>query len=81
MLYYTNRPESLRHLENEESEYLDVTIKNSKKYNWNEKDKQSLKIIAIEFVKNKIDKKYDDVNFPLSEVEILAEEEIINLIL
>ena|SRR2546430_241301 len=79
LVKYTNKPESRGHLQSEEGVYRDQAIKDARKYNWNEKDKQALKILAIAFVKEKKDKKYPDVIFPLSEPERLAEEEIIGL--
>ena len=79
LIIYTNKPESKGHLQNEEITYRDEAIKESKKYNWNEKDKEELKLIAIAFIKNKKENKYADVKFSISETEKLVTEEIENL--
>lgn len=79
LVKYTNKPESKSHLQKEEAEYRDAAVKDAKKYNWNEEDKQKLKAIAIEFVKDKKDKKYYDIDIPLEEAEKLIEEEIIDI--
>lgn len=79
LIKYTNRPESINHLQNEEITYRDAAIKDAKKYNWNEEDKQAIKVQAIEFIKNKKDKKYTDIYFSTDEVDKLVEEEITNL--
>jgi|SRR3989344_1655638 len=79
LVKYTNRPESINHLQHEEATYRDAAIKEAKKYNWNEEDKQLIKNLAIEFIKNKKDIKYPDVNFSIDEANKLIEEEIINL--
>ncbi len=73
---YTNRPESTSHLLNEESEYRASAIKSAKKFNWNEKDKQEIKLVALEFFKSKSIKKYPDVAFPLEEAESLISQEL-----
>ena len=79
LVTYTNRLKSKSHLQNEEITYLDEAVKDARKYHWNEEDRQTLKIQAAEFIKNKRNKKYADVNFSLDEVEKLVEEEIISL--
>lgn len=79
LVKHTNRPESIGHLQSEEITYRDAAVKDAKKYNWNESDKISLKIQAIEFIKNKKDKKYADINFSSDEATKFVEEEIINL--
>ena len=78
---YTNKPESLGHLINEENEYRAVAIIEARKFNWDGSDKEELKITAIEFFRNKSTKKYPDVKFPLKEAEALINEEIKYLIL
>ena len=79
LVKHTNRPESIGHMQNEEVTYRDAAVKEAKKYNWNEKDKRAIKTQAIEFIKNKKDIKYLDVNFSIDEADKLVEEEIINL--
>src|SRR3989344_4067687 len=76
LIKYTNRPESKHHLEVEEITYRDSAIKDSRQYNWNEKDKKELRDIAMEFIIDKSNKKYPDVNFPREEAERLVDEEI-----
>ena len=79
LIKYTNRPESISHMNKEEFEYRNSAIKDSKKYNWNEEDRKQIKYVAFDFLVNKMNKKYLDVNFPLKEAEGLIEEEIINI--
>lgn len=79
LVKHTNKPESIAHLQNEEATYRDESIKEAKKYNWNEEDKLAIKAQAMEFIKNKKSTKYPDVNFPIDEADKLVEEEIINL--
>ncbi|MEK6850549.1 MAG: hypothetical protein AABX85_03165 [Nanoarchaeota archaeon] len=79
LIKHTNRPESINHLQNEEITYRDAAIKDAKKYNWNEEDKQAIKTQSIEFIKDKKDKKYPDIHFLTNEAEKLVEEEIANL--
>ena len=76
---YTNKPESVSHLINEENEYRASAIKEARKFNWNEKDKQEVKIAAIQFFRNKSIKKYSDVRLPLGEAEVLIDKEIKDL--
>ena len=79
LVKYTNKPESVSHLANEETEYRAAAIIDAKKFNWNEKDKQELKIVAIGFFKNKSIKRYKDVKLPLEEAKTLISQEIIDL--
>ena len=79
LIKYTNRSESKIHLESEEIEYRNAAIKDAKLYHWNSKDKQIIKLQAIDFIKDKLIKKYDDINFPLSEAEVLLDKEMKNL--
>lgn len=81
LVKYMHKPESVSHLVNEEHEYRAATIADAKKFNWNEQDKQELKIVAIEFLKNKSIKRYPDVKFPLEEAEKLISQEIKYLML
>ena len=76
---YTNKPESISHLVNEEIEYRTAALIDAKKYNWNETDKQRIAIIAINFFKNKSFKKYPDVKLPLEEAKTLIHQEITGL--
>ena len=72
---YTQRPESKEHLESEEIAYRDSAIKEAKQYNWNEEDKQGVKQEALDFIKNKLEKKYFDVKIPLEETKKEVEKE------
>lgn len=76
---YTNRPESTDHLEREEATYRDSAVKDAKKYNWNEKDKEALRKEALDFIEQRAIAKYPDVNIPLGEAEELIDEEIEDL--
>ena len=79
LVNHTNIPESKSHLQNEENEYRNEAIKDSREYNWNEEDKRLIKNMAIEFIKNKKEKRYNDVDFSLDEAKKLIDEEMINL--
>jgi len=79
LVKYTNRPESKGHLESEEIIYRDDAIKDSMKYNWNSDDKKLLKEIALEFIKNKKETKYNDVEFFLVEASEFVKKEIESL--
>ena len=76
---HTNKPESRVYLQNEELEYRAAAVKEAKKYNWSEDDKYILKNDAIEYIKSKKNKKYEDVIFSFEEAEKLIAEEIIGL--
>ncbi|MEK6855764.1 MAG: hypothetical protein AABX66_01250 [Nanoarchaeota archaeon] len=79
LIKYTHRPESINHLQKEEVTYRDAAIKDAREYNWNEGDKQTMKIQAIRFIKDKKVNKYSDVDLPSDEIEKLVEEEIVAL--
>lgn len=79
LVKYTNKPESISHLANEEIEYRTAALMDAKKYNWNETDKQKIAIIAINFFENKSIKKYSDVNLFIEEAKALINQEIIGL--
>lgn len=79
LVKYTNIPESISHLENEELEYRDAAIKEAKRHHWNMEDKDLIKTEAINFIKDRKDKRYPDILFPLEEAKKLVEEEIIDL--
>ena len=66
LVKYTNRPESRNYLQSEVLEYSNAAIKDAKEYNWNEKDKEELNLAAVEFIKQKKDKRYPDVNFSIT---------------
>jgi hypothetical protein len=79
LVKHTNRPESAAHLQSEEVTYRDAAIKEAKKYNWNDRDKNEIKQIALEFIYNKHFAKYPDVQFSNDEAEKYVENEIIDL--
>ena len=76
LVKHTNRPESINHLQNEESEYRDNVIKKAKIYNWNEADKEEMNKIAIKFILDKKEQRYIDVDFTLDEINKLVSAEI-----
>lgn len=79
LVKYTNRPESVGHLESEEQAYRDSAIKEAKRYHWNMEDINLIKLEAIDFIKDRKDKKYPDVIFSSEEAKKLIEEEIVDL--
>lgn len=79
LIKHTNRPESVGHLESEEQAYRDSAIKEAKRYHWNMEDINLIKLEAIDFIKDRKDKKYSDVVFSFEEAKKLIEEEIVDL--
>ena len=76
---YTNRPESISHLEREEATYRDSAIKDAKQYHWNDEDRKALQQEALAFIEQKAITKYSDVKIPLDEAKALIEAEIKDL--
>ncbi len=72
LLRHTNFPESRNHLSNEIAEYGADAFEKAQEFNWNEKDKEEIKIKAIERVKN-LSENYPDVKFETNELEDLIE--------
>jgi len=74
LINYTNKPESINYLNNEAKEYRDAAISRTKKFNWNQSDKQEIKSNALEIFKNRMARTYGDVKFPISEAERFLDE-------
>jgi len=74
LIKYTNKPESITHLESEVENYRDNTLEIANKFNWSEKDKVEIKLKALKKFKKDMEKYYSDVKFPLKDVEKLIGE-------
>ena len=79
LVEHTNRPESKNHLFSEEIEYRNSAIKEAKEYNWNSRDVEFIKKIAIKFIEEKRTKKYSDVDFSTNQADKLIIEEMENI--
>ena len=69
LLKYTNKPESISHLDYEVNEYRDTAISRAEKFNWNESEKEDIMLKALDIFKKKMIKEYVDVKFPIKEAE------------
>ncbi len=67
LLRYTNKPESVSHLNYEVTEYRDTAISKAEKFNWNKSDKEEIKSNAWRYFKSKMNTRYRDVMFPMKE--------------
>lgn len=67
LLKYTNKPESVNHLNYEVREYRDKAISRAEEFNWNELDKEEIKLNTLECFKRKMAGRYPDVEFPIEE--------------
>lgn len=76
LLKHTNKPESINHLESEVEAYRDNSLEIASEFNWNEKDKNKIKIEALKKFKKDMKKYYSDVKFPTKEAEKLIDETI-----
>jgi len=67
LLKWTNKPESVNHLNYEVIEYRDTAMSRTDEFNWNKSDKEKIKLNAIKHFKKKMARKYKDVKFPMKE--------------
>lgn len=81
LVKYTNRLESVHHLESEVEAYRDNALEIVKEFNWNEKDKTKIKSKALKKFTKDMKEYYKDVKFPMKEAEELIEDTINELIL
>ena len=75
LVKYTNKPESVHHLDEEIGTYRDNALEMAQEFNWNEKDKNKIKQETLKNFNKRI-KKYKDVKFPILEVNKLIDETI-----
>lgn len=76
ILKYGSKPESRGKTSNEIIAYRDNAIETAQEFNWNEKDKEEIKIEAAKNFHNKMNLKYSDVKFSIEEAEKLIDETI-----
>ena len=61
---FTNKPESVPHMKQEEIAYRAQSFKKLSAQNWNESDKQIIKSLVTSGVQKKLNNKYPDVKIP-----------------
>jgi len=75
LLKYTNRPESINHLKSEIDSYRGIISDYLIEFNWNSKDKQRIKEESLKGIVLELKKPhFNDVNFPIEEVDKLIDE-------
>jgi len=78
LLKYTNKPESINHLESEVDNYRDNLSSMLTEFNWNDKDKEEIKNESKRILKTKLkESHFADVKFPANEPEKIIDETII----
>ena len=75
LVKYTNKPESVHHLDEEIGTYRDNALEMTLEFNWNENDINKIKQEVLKNFSKRI-KKYKDVKFPISEVNKLTDDTI-----
>jgi len=75
LVRYTNKPESIHHIESEIENYRGIIADYLTEFNWSDSDKkeikqESLKDIRLEFKKPH----FNDVKFPATEIDRLIDE-------
>ena len=76
LLKYTNKPDSINHLNYEVVEYRDTATSRAEEFNWNKADKEKIKLNALKHFKRKMAGKYKDVKFPMEDAKRLLDETI-----
>ena len=71
---YTNKPESINHLNYEIVEYRNTAISMADEFNWNESDKEKIKSVALKHFRRKMARKDKDVKFPMKEAKKLLNQ-------
>ena len=74
---YTNKPESLNHLESEIDNYRINISDIVKEFNWNKKDKYKIKEEAQKIIKNRLkESHFQDVKFPAGEIDKFLDQSL-----
>lgn len=76
----TSKPESINHLDSEETEYRAQAIKKSRAYYWNDADIKLIKDETEKKIKNKFKNKYTDIKVPKEKIKELIDKEIEQLL-
>ncbi len=75
LLRYTNKPESINHMQSEINNYRGTITDFSEEFNWNEDDKITIKQETIKSIKNELNRShFNDVKFPENEPEKLIDK-------
>ena len=80
LLEYTNKPESKNFIKSEIKEYSADAFEKAQEFNWNAEDKEEIKEIAIERVKN-LGEGYKDVAYTNERMEKFIDETIEEMML
>ena len=76
MIQYTNKSESILHLQKEEKEYRGQTLKKIYKKSWSQNEKNKIREKVIIRTKNRLKNKYPDVSVTDSIIISYVDEEI-----
>ena len=76
LIAYSNKPESLPHLTNEEIEYRGQSMKKASKVNFNNDAKKIVRNKVIKKIINRLKTKYSDVAVPKGIVQQRVDEEL-----
>lgn len=78
---YTNNPEAIEHLKHEIIAYRENVLDIAREFNWNEKEKDKIKLEAINWLEKEMANDYSDVKFPIEEAERLIEDTLSEILL
>ncbi len=74
LVKYTNRPESINHLTEEVGTYRDNALETAQEFNWSDKDTEEIKQKSMKKFEKDMKKYYNDVKFPIAEVDSIINE-------
>jgi len=81
LVKYTNRPESVNHIESEIENYRGTISDYLTEFNWNDSDKEKIKREAERSLRKSLkEPHFKDVKFPMNETEKLIEEALIEIL-
>lgn len=77
LVKYTNKPESIHHMNSEIENYRGNLFDIMNEFNWNSKNKERIKEEALKSLKKEIRQPhFSDVKFPLGEINSLLSQTI-----
>jgi len=80
LLKYTNRPESLNHLQSEVDNYMENALDLVTEFNWNEKDRKRIIDVALKDLNSELNEPhFSDVKFPARDAKKLIDETLIEV--
>lgn len=72
---YTNKPESINHMQSEIDNYRVNISEEIIEFNWNEKDKEKIKEESRKILEKKLkEDHFNDVSFPKNQAKIFLDE-------